>query len=78
MDRKIFRRNQFGFQVKMCCASCAYKVLTRSVTERRCKEHARSVNPSEVCEHWKMSDLLKQAGRTQDDVRDKDTKKVLF
>lgn len=78
MERRIFVRNQFGIKVKKCCASCAFKDLKRAVTKRYCKEHARSVNPSVVCERWKMSNLLKQVGKTQGDVRDKDTKEVLF
>ena len=78
MERRIFVRNRFDIRVKKCCASCAFKDLKRAVTKRYCKEHARCVNPSEVCERWKMSDLLKQVGKTQGDVRDKDTKEVLF
>ena len=58
MIRKRFVRNQFGIRVKKCCASCAFKDLKRAVTERYCKEHAKTVNPGEVCECWKMSSLL--------------------
>lgn len=58
MERKIFVRNQFGIRVKKCCASCAFKDLTRAVTERYCKEHAKTVNACKVCNSWKMSSLL--------------------
>lgn len=58
MTSRRFIRNRFGIRVKKCCASCAFKDLTRAVTERHCKEHAKTVNPGEVCECWKMSSLL--------------------
>ena len=78
MERRIFVRNQFGIKVKKCCASCAFKDLKRAVTKRYCKEHARYVKPSEVCECWKMSFQMKAVGKSLGDVRDKDTKEVLF
>ena len=59
MESRRFIRNRFGIRVKKCCASCAFKNLTRAVTERRCKEHAKRVNPGEVCECWKMSSVLR-------------------
>ena len=78
MIKKIFTRNPYGIRIKMCCASCEHKVFSRSVTVRYCKEHARKVQSSELCECWKMSFQMKAVGKSLGDVRDKDTKEVLF
>jgi len=59
MIKKIFTRNPYGIRIKMCCASCEHKVISRSVTVRYCKEHARKVQSSELYECWKMSSMLK-------------------
>lgn len=59
MKKKIFTRNPYGIRIKMCCASCEHKVISRSATVRYCKEHARKVMSSELCECWKMSSILK-------------------
>ena len=78
MKKKIFTRNPYGIRIKMCCASCEHKVISRSVTVRYCKEHARKVQSSELCACWKMSFQMKAVGKSLGDVRDKDTKEVLF
>ena len=78
MEKKIFTRNPYGIRIKMCCASCEHKRITRSMTARFCKEHARGVQSSDLCECWKMSFQMKAVGKSQGDVRDKDTKEVLF
>ena len=58
MTRKVYVRNQFDVRIKKCCASCAFKDLTRAVTERYCTEHAKTVKACEVCRSWRMSSLL--------------------
>lgn len=78
MGKKTFTRNPYGIRIKMCCASCEHKDLTRSLTERYCKEHARKVKPSGFCQNWKINSVLKAVGKSQGDVRDKDTKEVVF
>lgn len=78
MEKKIFTRNPYGIRIKMCCASCQHKAISRLLTVRHCKEHARKVQSSELCECWKMASQLKNVGSSQGDVRDKDTKEVLF
>ena len=45
--------------VKRCCASCAYKQLTRAVNWRRCRKHRRLVSPHDVCDNWKMKQIMK-------------------
>ena len=56
--------NAYGIQVKRCCASCAYKKLTRLMTLRRCTKHRKNVKPGYVCKDWVMSDTMKSAGKT--------------
>ena len=52
-------QNESGIKIKRCCASCAYKKLTRLMTQRRCTKHRTNVKPSDVCEDWEMSETLK-------------------
>lgn len=59
MNKAKFTRNAFGIQVKRCCASCAHKQLNRTVSQRVCAKHNKEVRACEVCECWKMSDMLK-------------------
>lgn len=58
MKRKVCVRNPFGVCIKKCCASCKFKDLKRGVTERHCKEHAKTVKACGLCKSWKMSSLL--------------------
>jgi hypothetical protein len=52
--------NKYGIVVKMCCASCAYKKLTRAFSQRWCKEHKKTVSPLDVCPQWKMNQTLQK------------------
>ena len=52
-------KNGFGIRIKRCCASCAYKELTRLVTQRRCTKHRENVKPSDVCKDWEMSETFR-------------------
>ena len=56
--------NPYGIRVKRCCASCAYKDLTRAKSLRRCNKHHRNVRPLDVCHCWLMSKLLKSVGKS--------------
>ena len=51
-------RNAYGVRVKRCCASCMFKDMTRTVSSRYCTKKDRKVNPSGVCDLWKMSNLF--------------------
>ena len=51
-------RNAYGVRVKRCCASCMFKDMTRTVSSRYCTKKERKVNPSGVCDLWKMSNLF--------------------
>jgi hypothetical protein len=78
MEKNFFTRNPYGIRIKMCCASCEHKAISRLQTVRFCKEHTRKVQSSDLCLKWKMASQLKNVGSSQGDVRDKDTKEVLF
>ena len=52
-------KNGFGIRIKRCCASCAYKELTRLVTQRRCTKLKKNVKPSDVCKDWEMSETFR-------------------
>ena len=62
VDRFKWARNGQGIRVKMCCASCAHKDLTRAVTKRYCSITGQCVDPLNVCEKWEMSEQMKIAG----------------
>lgn len=64
--------NAFGIVINKCCASCAFKDLTRAVSQRRCKKTGKSVSPSGYCKQWAMSRQLQMAGRSQGQVKRKE------
>lgn len=53
-----FVRNPYGIRIKKCCASCAWKVLTESLTTRKCRRWRKRVKPRHCCRCWKMSEAL--------------------
>lgn len=61
--------NAFGVSINKCCASCAFKDLTRAVSLRRCKVTGEEVTSSHTCGHWVMSEQLELAGRSQGAVK---------
>ena len=65
-------KNAFGVVINKCCASCAFKDLTRAVSQRRCKKTGKSVSPSGYCKQWAMSRQLQMAGRSQGQVKRKE------
>lgn len=52
--------NDCGVRVKRACCSCAFKELTRLVTLRLCRKHGRKVKPGDVCDDWRMSEVLRR------------------
>ena len=64
--------NAFGIVINKCCASCAFKDLTRAVTLRRCMKHGKGVRADEVCADWTISEQLQMAGRSQGRVKRKE------
>ena len=75
---ETFVANDHQIAVKVWCASCQYKSLTRAVTLRRCTKHNKDVKPSGCCKSWEMSEQLQMAGASLGVVRDMKTKEVLF
>ena len=69
---RLMTVNTFGITVNKCCASCAFKDLTRAVSLRRCRKHGRDVRARDACECWTMNEQLKMAGRTQGRVKRKE------
>lgn len=66
-----YARNAQGIAVKKCCASCAYRELTRGRKTRRCMVRDEKVKPCEYCCLWEMNTLLKAAGIAQGRVKRK-------
>lgn len=64
-------RNQYGVEIRECCASCRHKDLTKLTTARFCQLHHKSVKPREWCEQWKMSEQLEAAGSSGGKVKKK-------
>lgn len=64
--------NAFGIVINKCCASCAYKDLTREMLQRCCKKTGKKVNPCGYCKKWAMSHQLQMAGRAQGQVKRKE------
>ena len=72
-----FERNQFRIRYKKCRASCALKKYTYT-GKRFCSLSGEKVDAQDVCEHWQMSEGMKNAGRKSGVVRDIVTKEVVF
>ena len=66
------KRNRFGLQVKMCCASCQFKDLTRASSQRWCNNQEKSVKSSSLCGLWQMNQQLKMAGMSKGGVKRKE------
>ena len=64
-----YARNAQGIAVKKCCASCAYKELTRGRKTRHCMVRHDKVKPCEYCSLWEMSSQLKAAGKAMGRVK---------
>ena len=75
---ETFVVNDHQIAVKVWCASCQYKELSRAVTLRRCTKHCKNVKPTDCCKSWEMSEQLQLAGASLGVVRDMKTKEVLF
>ena len=53
-----FVRNPAGIRIKVCCASCAWKILTESLVTRKCRRWRKRVKPRHCCRCWRMSEAL--------------------
>ena len=64
-------RNDYGIEVRECCASCRYKDLTRLMNSRFCTEHHKGVKPKHCCKQWALSEQLEAAGSGRGKVKRK-------
>lgn len=70
--KKEFTRNTHGIVVKKCCASCAYKDLSKADVLRYCVRHEKEVSSSGLCSLWEMSKQAQLAGWSQGQVKRKE------
>ena len=64
-------KNQYGIEVKECCASCKHKDLTRLISSRFCLKRHKSVKPKLHCQQWEMSEQMEAAGSGRGMVKKK-------
>ena len=76
--KETFVVNSHQIAVKVWCASCLHKEITRNMLTRRCKKRRKDVKPSDCCQDWEMSEQLQRAGASQGVVRNIVTKEVMF
>lgn len=62
-------KNSYGIEIKVCCASCQYKDLTRLITARYCTQHLKSIMSNECCNQWVLSKQLAAAGSAEGKVK---------
>ena len=62
-------KNSHGIEVRVCCASCRHKDLTRLISSRFCLQHHKSVKPKGHCKEWAMSEQLEAAGSGRGKVK---------
>lgn len=73
MEMKIkITTNRFGLKVKMCCASCQFKDLTRASSKRWCNRQEKNTKPDYLCSLWQMSQQMRTAGMSKGDVKRKE------
>ena len=65
-------RNCHGIEIKVCCASCRFKDLTRLMTSRYCTQRNKSVKPKSRCKQWAISEKLEAAGSAGGKVKRKE------
>ena len=71
-------KNQYGIEVKECCASCRHKDLTRLLSARFCSLHQKKVKPREGCKQWEMSEQMQAAGLSGGKVKKKEYLKYVM
>ena len=61
--------NPYGLRIKMCCASCALKMVTDNLHWRECLRTHKKVRPTDCCCEWMLNLYLKQLGREKGELR---------
>ena len=67
--KKEFTKNVHGITVKKCCASCAYKDLSKADFVRYCTQRKIKVKACSLCCLWQMSKQAQLAGWSQGRVK---------
>ena len=70
--KKEFTKNIHGKIVKKCCASCAYKDLSKANHTRYCTQRKKEVKACGHCRLWEMSKQAQMAGWSQGRVKRKE------
>ena len=70
-------RNNYGCEIKRCCASCQHKWIDYDGT-RLCTSMGLKVQHKFKCSHWKMAEGLAKAGSGQGVVRHIVTKQIVL
>lgn len=60
MEQQV--KNNFGINIKVCCASCQFKEY-KDDKERVCTLSHLATHPSEYCTSWKMAENLMNIGK---------------
>ena len=61
--------NPYGLRIKVCCASCALKMVTDNLHWRECLRTHKKVRPTDCCREWMLNLYLKQLGREKGELR---------
>ena len=69
-------RNNRGTKIKKCCASCGLRFYNEGL--RHCTIHGVTVDATDQCTEWQMSEGMEKAGIGTGTVRDIATKRVVF
>ncbi len=65
-------RNKYNIEVKVQCASCAFKEQTKAMSIRLCNFHKKKVCPQNCCDAWKMNHALEQLGAVKGTVKSRE------
>lgn len=69
MQQKQFVKNAYGVDICMCCASCKFKEIDKTL--RICTNGEGHVPSSWVCEDWEICPEFEKAGSAQGKVKKK-------
>ena len=70
-------RNTHGIKIKRMCATCQYRIVDIN-GDRFCALSQLKVGQRDVCQKWKMSDGMMNAGLSGGVVRDRVTKEIVM
>ncbi len=69
MKETKFTLNNFGVRIKLCCASCEWKVATRLQTKRSCTKKGKDVSPCDCCKHWTLSQQMMEVRKSVGQIK---------